>query len=97
MCSCRLQLATERIGSEKRPAEMIVFTEYENVSEYPLVCCLTLQMSEEKHCLQGCYFLYYVCDQKGAVLCSVSPPKQKVDSVQNGAITLKEIPNISCW
>lgn len=76
-----LQLVTERIRSEKRPAEMIVSIEYENMSEFPLLCRLTLQMSRENivrdngaRFLQGWYFVNSVCDQKGAVLHSVNAP-----------------------
>lgn len=45
--SRELRLMTARMRSEKRPSEIIVSTEYENMSEHPLLGLLTLQMSGE--------------------------------------------------
>lgn len=80
---------TERIRSEKRQAEIIASIEYENMSEHPLLCRLTLHMSGENivwdngaRFLQGRYFVNSVCDQKGEVLCPVHPPMQKVDIME---------------
>lgn len=45
--SRELRLMTARMRSEKRPSEIIVSTEYENMSEHALLGLLTLRMSGE--------------------------------------------------
>lgn len=89
---CELQLVTERIRSEKHPAKIIASIENDNMPKYPLLSRLTLEMSGKNiawdngaRFLQGWYFVNSVCDQKGAVLCPVHPPIQKVDTMKTGA------------
>lgn len=60
------------------------------MSEYALLCRLILEMSGENTVWDNggqdfCRAGISVCDQKGAVLRSVYPPMQKIDTMETGA------------